>query len=62
MKVTNKEQAALLVNAVIIPEVMGLGISVIAPINQHLFDPHKEKALEGLNALLDYLEMEENSD
>ena len=59
MKVTNKEQAALLVNVIIIPEVMSLGGDVIAPINQHLFEPHKEKALEGLNALLDYLEMEE---
>ena len=59
MKVTNKEQAALLVNGIIIPEVMSLGGDVIAPINQHLFEPHKEKALEGLNALLDYLEMEE---
>ncbi len=61
MKVRNKEQAALLTNLVI-TEVMGLGVSVIAPINQHLFDPHKEKALEGLNAVLDYLELEENSD
>lgn len=60
MKVTNKEQAALLVNGIIIPEVMGLGVDVIAPINKNLFDPHKEKALEGLNSLLDYLEMEEN--
>ena len=60
IKVTNKEQAALLVNGIIIPEVMGLGVDVIAPINKNLFDPHKEKALEGLNALLDYLEMEEN--
>ena len=60
MKVRNKEQAALLVSSIIIPEVAGLGVSVIAPINQHLFDPHKEKALEGLNALLDYLEMGDN--
>ena len=60
IKVTNKEQAALLVNGVLIPEVMSLGGDVIAPINQQLFEPHKEKALESLNALLDYLEMEEN--
>jgi hypothetical protein len=60
MKVTNREQAALLVNGIIIPEVMSLGGDVIAPINQHLFEPHKEKALEGLNALLDYFEMEGN--
>ena len=60
MKVLNKEQATLLVNAIIIPEVEGLGVSMIAFINQHKFDTHKKKALEGLNALLDYLEMEEN--